>query len=314
MKAALLRRAEAPALPEQGGLADYVAVTRPRIALLVLFTVGIGALFAALPGADFLHDLLVLLHAVVGTALVAAGASALNQWLERDTDARMERTRNRPLPAGRLSGGAVFGFGLALAVVGTSYLLLLLSSPWPAFLAAVTFASYVAVYTPLKTRTTLNTLVGAVPGAMPPVIGYAAVRGEVNAEAVALFVVLFVWQVPHFLAIAWMYREEYAGAGLCMLPSVDPDGRLTGRQMLLYCAALIPASLMPVLVCRSGWLYLVGAAGLGLYFLLAAARFAASPDDARAKRALRASLVYLPLLLVLLVLDRLWTMPVWPLA
>jgi protoheme IX farnesyltransferase len=307
MKAALLRRAEVPALPEQGGLMDYVAVTRPRIALLVLFTVGIGALFAALPGAE----LAVLFHAVVGTALVAAGASALNQWLERDTDARMERTRNRPLPAGRLAPGTVFAFGLGLATVGVTYLLWLIASPWPAFLAAFTFAAYVAVYTPLKTRTTLNTLIGAVPGAMPPVIGYAAVRGEVNAEALALFVVLFVWQVPHFLAIAWMYREEYASAGLCMLPVLDHDGRATGQQMVLYCIALIPASLLPLLACRSGWLYAAGAVLLGLYFLLSAARFARSPDDGRAKQVLRASLVYLPLLLVLLVLDRLWTVPLF---
>src|SRR5262249_15045263 len=148
-------------------------------------------------------------------------------------------------------------------------------------------------------------------GARRPVMGYSAVRGEVNAEALALFAMLFVWQVPHFLAIAWMYREEYASAGLCMLPVMDPDGKATGRQMVLYCVALIPASLLPVLACRSGFLYVAGAVLLGLYFLMAAVRFARSPDDGRARQALRASLVYLPLLLVLLVLDRLWTLPLF---
>jgi len=306
MKAALLTPAIAPtAAPAAGGLADYVAVTRPRIAVLVLFTVGAGGLFAALPGTPPA----VILHAILGTALVASGASALNQWLERHTDARMRRTKDRPLPAGRLTPGAVFAYGLTLAAVGVSYLLVTIASPLPAVLAGVTFALYVAVYTPLKTRTTLNTLVGAVPGAMPPVIGYAAVRGEVDAAAVALFAIVFVWQIPHFLAIAWMYREDYSDAGLCMLPVMDPGGRLTSRQMVLYCIALIPVSLTPALVSRAGPGYVVCASLLAVYFLASCVRFARSPDDERARGVLRASLVYLPLVLVALVLDRLWASP-----
>ncbi len=308
MKAALLARGEAPALPARGGLADYLEVTRPRIAVLVLFTVGAGGLFAALPAAA---PWSVLFHAVLGTALVASGASALNQWLERHTDARMSRTRGRPLPAGRLTPGAVFAFGLVLASVGVSYLLFTLASPLPALLAAVTFALYVAVYTPLKTRTTLNTLVGAVPGAMPPVIGYAAVTGSVDGPGLALFALVFVWQVPHFLAIAWMYREDYSDGGLCMLPVMDPDGGLTSRQMILYCLALIPVSLMPALVSRAGLVYVLSAALLGAWFLLSCVRFGAAPGDARARAVLRASLVYLPLVLMALVLDRLWTVPLF---
>jgi protoheme IX farnesyltransferase len=307
VKAALLTRAEVPLATSTGGWADYLAVTRPRIAVLVLFTVGTGGLFAALPA----FPLAVLFHAVFGTALVASGASALNQWMERHTDARMSRTRNRPLPAGRLTPSSVFAFGLALALAGVVYLWLTLSTPLPALLAAFTFASYVAVYTPLKTRTSLNTLVGAVPGAMPPVIGYTAVKGVLDADALALFAILFVWQVPHFLAIAWMYREDYSDGGLCMLTVMDPDGRMTGRQMVLYCLALVPVSLIPLLVSRSGLLYACSALLLGAYFLLACVRFSLSPDDGRARRVLRASLVYLPLLLVLIVLDRCWAVPLF---
>jgi protoheme IX farnesyltransferase len=275
---------------------------------MVLFTVGAGGLYAALPASAPWGA---LFHAVLGTALVASGASALNQWLERHTDARMSRTRSRPLPAGRLTPTAVFAFGLALAALGASYLLFTLASPLPALLAAVTFALYVAVYTPLKTRTTLNTLVGAVPGAMPPVIGYAAASGGIDGGALALFSIVFVWQVPHFLAIAWLYREDYSDGGLCMLPVMDPDGRATGRQMLLYCLALIPVSLMPLLVSGSGLLYAVAAVALGAWFLRPCARFWACPSDARAREALRASLVYLPLVLAALAVDRLWMAPVF---
>jgi protoheme IX farnesyltransferase len=283
-------------------LADYLAVTRPRIAVLVLFTVGSGGLYAALPSAPWL----LLFHAVLGTALVASGASAVNQWLERDSDALMRRTRTRPLPAGRLRPAEVFAFGLLLAVTGVTYLLYTLATPLPALLAAATFAAYVAVYTPLKRYTTLNTIIGAVPGAAPPLIGYAAVRGELTAEAWALFAIVFVWQVPHFLAIAWMYRDEYARAGLRMLPVADPAGRVTARQMILYCVALLIAGLMPVVVGGAGLVYALGSAGLGLLFLASATRFAMDRTDTRARRVLRASLLYLPILLLLLIVDRWW--------
>jgi protoheme IX farnesyltransferase len=296
MKAATLH----PATPATGRLADYVALAKPRIAVLVLFTVGAGALLAAAPSLP----LGILFHAVFGTAVVATGASALNQWLERDSDARMRRTRDRPLPAGRLSPVEVFAFGAACGLCGTLYLLLALPSPPAAGVAAFTFVSYVCVYTPLKRRTTLNTLIGAVPGAMPPLIGWCAVRGEVTAEAWSLFVILFLWQVPHFLAIAWMYRDEYARAGLCMLPTLDPDGAMTARQMMLYCLALVCASLGPALLGTVSGFYVAGALALGAYFTLAATRFSADRTAARARRVLRASLVYLPGLLLVLILDR----------
>jgi protoheme IX farnesyltransferase len=280
---------------------DYLAITRPRISVLVLFTVGAGGLYAGLPTTA---PWLLILNAVIGTALVASGASAINQWLERDTDALMLRTRKRPLPAGRVSLTEAFLFGLILALVGAIYLLVTMPSTLPALLAAITFASYIAVYTPLKRVTTLNTVIGAVPGAMPPLIGYAAVRGEISAEAWALFAILFVWQIPHFLAIAWMYREDYGRAGLRMLPVVDPQGIVTARQMVLYCVALIPTGLMPVMVGEAGWMYGIGSTLLAVYFLRSAIAFARQRDDASAKKAMRASLVYLPLVLMLLVADR----------
>ena len=311
MKAAVLITPEAvsaaPVAASAGGAsvaapsraADYLALAKPRIAVLVLFTVAAGALLA---GGRSVNPLLVL-NAVLGTALVAAGASALNQWVERDSDTRMRRTRNRPLPAGRLQPREVLAFGLALGVGGVLYLALALPGPGAALLAALTFICYVGVYTPLKPRTALNTLIGAVPGALPPVIGWVAVRGGVSAEAGALFLILFVWQVPHFLAIAWMYRDEYARAGLCMLPVIDPDGRRTGQNMVSYCLALIPVSLGPVLLGAAGPLYLACALALGFGFLARAAAFRHAHSHARARRVLRASLVYLPGLLALLLMD-----------
>jgi protoheme IX farnesyltransferase len=278
---------------------DYVDLTKPRIAVLVLFTVAAGVLLAA--GREL--DLLLLVNAVCGTALVAAGASALNQWLERHTDARMRRTENRPLPSGRLQPVEALIFGCVLGMAGVVYLAFALPRPWAAVVAALTFAGYVFVYTPLKTRTTLNTLVGAVPGALPPVIGWVAVRGEINAQAVALFLILFLWQVPHFLAIAWIYREDYGRAGLKMLPVVDPSGRQTGRRMIGYCLVLIAASLLPVTFGVSHGVYLAGALLLGLLFLGTAVLFYRERSLPSARRVLRVSLVYLPGLLLLLLLD-----------
>ncbi len=296
MKAATLDAAA----PMTGRLADYVALAKPRVAVLVLFTVGAGVLLASAPAVP----IAILFHAVLGTAVVATGASALNQWLERDSDARMRRTRERPLPAGRLSPVEVCAFGVACGLGGTLYLLLTLPSPLAAGVAAFTFVAYVCVYTPLKRLTTLNTLVGAVPGAMPPVIGWCAVRGEVSPETCSLFVILFLWQVPHFLAIAWIYRDEYAQAGLRMLPGADLEGAMTARQMVLYCLALVCASLAPALLGTVSGFYVAGALTLGAYFTLAAARFSAHRSTTRARRVLRASLVYLPGLLLALILDR----------
>ncbi|MBI1915869.1 MAG: protoheme IX farnesyltransferase [Planctomycetes bacterium] len=299
-------KADAATLPEPAvlaasRLADYLALTKPRVAILVLFTVGAGVLLAAGRGVD----LLLLFHTVFGTALVAGGASALNQLLERNSDALMRRTENRPLPAGRLQPREVWVFGAGLGLLGVAYLAVALHQAVTPLVATFTFAAYVGIYTPLKSRTSLNTLVGAVPGALPPVIGWTAVRGSIDPQAWALFAVVFLWQVPHFLAIAWIYRDDYARAGLCMLPVADRDGAATGRHMVVYALALVPASFAPVLQGSAGPVYLLGALALGLGFLGSAAGFARCPSVARARRVLRASLVYLPGLLGLLLLDSL---------
>ncbi len=280
-------------------LADYLQLTRPRLCAMALLTVAAGALLASGDTPDWR----IMTHVLVGAALVAAGASALNQWLEREVDARMRRTRERPLPAGRLQPDEVLVLGIASAMGGIIYLAVSLTSALAAVLAAMTFLTYVFVYTPLKRRTPLNTLVGAIPGALPPVIGWTAVRGSVGAEAGALFVVLFLWQVPHFLAIAWIYREDYGRAGLRMLPSVDSEGGATGRQMIVYCLALVAASLMPVVVGGAGSVYLAGALLLGIGFLARAIGFSLRRSTARARAVLWASLIYLPALLTLWLLD-----------
>jgi protoheme IX farnesyltransferase len=291
----------APAAPAAAPtrLADYLTLTRPRIAVMALFTVAVGVLLAS--GRNVQPA--VLLHTLLGTALVAAGASALNQWLERASDARMRRTENRPLPAGRLQPLEVAVFGGVLGLVGVAYLALALPHPWAAVVAAVTFVSYVGVYTPLKAVTPWNTLVGAVPGALPPVIGWCAARGELTADAVSLFLIVFLWQVPHFLAIAWIYRADYARAGLRMLPAVDRTGGRTAGAMTAFCVALVPVSLGPVFSGSAGWVYVAGAVPLGLLFLVSARRFARDRTDLQARQVLRTSLVYLPGLLACLLLD-----------
>ena len=291
---------EAPTLPvSRSRWLDFVELTKPRIALMVLFTVAIGAMLAT----PAVPDVALLVNTLIGTGLVAAGASALNQLLERRSDAQMQRTENRPLPAGRLQPMEVLFFGLALSTGGLVWLAVTGRHPIAAAVAAVTHLSYVFVYTPLKSRTTMNTLVGAVPGALPPIIGWTSVTGTLDWQAAAIFLIVFLWQVPHFLAIAWIYREDYARAGLKMLPVADADGALTGRQMVLYCLALMPVSLLPVLHQKAGWIYGLGAVALGLLFLAAAIGFSANHTNARARRVLRASLVYLPALLALMLLE-----------
>lgn len=278
---------------------DFVELTKPRIAVLVLFTVAVGALLARRGTVNWEQ----LLHTLLGTGLVAAGASALNQLLERHTDGLMRRTENRPLPAGRLQPLEVLAFGVILSVVGLTYLAVGLRHPLAAAIAGFTLISYVFLYTPLKRRTTLNTLVGAIPGALPPVIGWTAATGRLDREAIILFLIVFLWQVPHFLAIAWIYRDDYARAKLRMMPVIDLGGAMTARQMVVYCLALVPVSLMPVLFEQAGIVYGVGALLLGIYFVRAACRFAGSRTPAQARRVLHASLIYLPALLALLLIE-----------
>lgn len=278
---------------------DYVELAKPRVAVLVLFTVAAGTVLAARGAVDTR----VLLHTVLGTALVAAGASALNQVLERHRDARMRRTENRPLPSGRVQPVQALFLGVILALVGELELWLGLRHPTAAWIAGLTFFSYVFVYTPLKPKTPLNTLVGAVPGAMPPLIGWVAVRGSIELEALTLFAVVFLWQVPHFLAIAWIYRRDYAHGGFRMLPVVDSRGVLTANLMLIYCLTLLAVSLLPFFQGNAGPVYLGGVLLLGTGFLASAWRFACNVSDGCARRVLRTSLVYLPALFALLLVD-----------
>ena len=280
-------------------LADYVQLCRPRIAAMVLITVFLGGYLAAV---DKVPTRL-LLDAMVGTALVTAAASALNQWLERVSDARMARTAGRPLPSGRLMPAEVLAVGCVLAIGGLTYQWLTLP-PIVMATTAFTLGSYLGVYTPAKQRTSLNTLIGAVPGAMPPVIGWTAVRGQIDAGAATLFLILFVWQVPHFLAIAWMYRDEYASAGHKMLTTEDKTGATTARQMLIYLAALVPVSLLAASVFSVGIAYTIGALALAAYWLRPVLAFRAKPDVANARAVLRASIVYLPVLLILLAVSK----------
>jgi len=282
-------------------VADFVALTKPRLNLLVLVTT-LAALYLAAPNGVATS---VLVHTLVGTALVAGGAAALNQVWERQTDALMARTRLRPVPAGRLRAGEALWFAVALAAAGLVELAVGVNLLCAA-MAALTLASYVFVYTPLKRRTPLATLVGAVPGALPAVIGWTAAGEGITLPGLVLFGIVFFWQMPHFLAIAWLYRDDYAAAGIPLLPVVEPDGRRTGRQALLYAAALWPVSLMPTLVGLAGGFYIVVAALLGCGLVALALRFARERSTTAARRLFLFSLVYLPLLWGALVADRLW--------
>jgi protoheme IX farnesyltransferase len=278
-------------------LADYVELTKPRIAALVLVCVAAGAFVSS--WGQF--DPLVLVHALAGTLLVAASASGLNHYLERESDARMARTASRPLPARRLSGGEVIVFSVICGVVGFAYLFALVNT-LAALVGAATWITYVLFYTPLKSRTPLNTHVGAVSGALPVLIGAAAVSGR-PAPALALFAILLFWQFPHFMAIAWIYREDYARAGLKMSPVVDPSGRSAGLTAVLNALALLPLSYFAVAHYppADAAVFLVVALVLGAAQLACALAFCWRRDVASARRLLRASLVYLPVILLLLI-------------
>jgi len=287
---------------------DYIALTKPRITWLIMMSAGIGYFFG-LPNAtgwrEFLSNiqLLSLLHTIIGTALIASGTAALNQWFERDADRKMRRTAGRPLPLGLLTPARALAFGVALSLAGFTELWLgvnLLCG----LIGAFTLSMYLFLYTPLKQRTWWSTTVGAIPGAMPPMIGYAAAAGRLTPEAWILAAILFLWQFPHFYAIAWMYKEDYAQAGIRMLPVVEPDCRSTARQMVLYGIALIPVSLLPVAFGMSGNIYLAGALGLGLWFLYSGVRVATERTVTRARGVLMASVLYLPLIYGLMLFDR----------
>ncbi len=280
---------------------DFVALAKPRLNLLVLMTTAAGLYLAAPEGVPWS----VLFHTLVGTALVAGGAAALNQVWERDTDALMRRTRNRPVASGRLGVAEAVAFGIGISAIGLLQLAIGVN-PLSAGVAALTLISYVLLYTPLKRYTSLATLVGAVPGALPPVIGWAAAANEITLSAVVLFGIMFFWQMPHFLAIAWMYRDDYAAARIPLLPVLEPDGHRTGRQALLYGVALWPVSLMPALVGLSGGFYMAIATVLGLTLIALCARFAHERTAQSARQLFLFSIAQLPILQLALVADRLW--------
>ena len=280
-------------------VAAYVELTKPRITFLIVLTAAAGFALAS-PGRI---DYRAMLTAMAGIALLSSGIATLNQYMEKDLDALMRRTANRPLPTGKLLPWEALAFGVGLTVLAEIYLAVLVN-PLSAVLGLTVISGYLFGYTPLKTRTSLSTFVGAFPGAVPPLIGWASARGTVGVEAWVLFAILFLWQFPHFLAIAWMYREDYTRAGILMLPVVEPDGRVTGQQIVLYTVMLLPVSLLPTLLGTAGKIYFVGAIILGLLFLYFSLRAAFSKSRQAARQLLLASVIYLPLLFILMVLDR----------
>jgi len=286
--------------PGRGGLlADYLALTKPRLNGLVVASSAAGYYLGGAASPDFVA----MTQAVVGTALVAGGAAALNQVAERDTDALMRRTRMRPLPDGRVTPAEARLFGVGLAAAGL--LLLAWRTNWlAAALALATLAIYLVIYTPMKRRSSLATFVGAVPGALPPLIGWTAAHGSVASGGISLFAIVLLWQIPHFMAIAWLYRDDYRLAGFPMLPVVDPQGGRAARQALWYAAMLLPASALPAMVGIAGWTYLWVAIGLGAGFVWLANRFALARTDASARALFYGSITYLPLLWIAMIADR----------
>ena len=288
------------ATAEKSWTAVFSDLVKARLTTLVLLTTLVG-FYVGWRGA---MNFTLMFNTLTATALVAAGASALNQWLEREYDAKMRRTQSRPLPSGRLQPTTVAIFGGVSSVAGLIYLALavnLLTS----VLGAVTLVSYLFIYTPLKRVTWLNTMIGAVPGALPPLMGWTAARGEMSGEGWALFAILAFWQLPHFFAIAWLYRDEYAKAGFKMLSNVDADGSRTAQQSISNTLALLAVSLCPFVFKMAGTTYLVGAIILGAGFLFCAIQFSRQLTLTRAKQLFFASIIYLPLLLALMVWDKL---------
>ena len=279
--------------------ADFFALTKPRLNFLVVITAGVGYYLGA-------RDLSVLklVEAIVGTALVAGGAAGLNQVYERETDGLMWRTRKRPVAAGRLTVKESTLFSLALSAAGLA-MLATSANLLAAGLALLTLISYNVVYTPMKRRSQLATLVGAVPGALPPMIGWAAAQGRLTPEAWALFAIVFVWQIPHFMAIAWLYRDDFRRVGFPLLPVVNTDGKSTARQAVIFSVLLLPISLVPFLLHAAGAIYAAGAIAGGLGILALSMSFASQRTDDRARRLFLASITYLPILWVLLIGDRL---------
>lgn len=281
-------------------IAAYVELTKPRIAFMLVLTSAAGFYL----GTKGTLDIALFANAMTGIALLAFGVATLNQYIERGTDAMMDRTAERPLPTGKISAVEALVFGVLQCAVAEIYLYALVN-PLTATLGLTVIVGYVFLYTPLKTRTSASTAIGAIPGAMPPLMGWTSAANEITIGAWALFVLLFLWQFPHFLAIAWMYREQYAKAGILMLPVVEPEGKITARQIVLFTIMLFPISLAPFFLGFAGVIYLVGASVLGIWFLFESVQTARAKSVERARRLLMVSVLYLPLVFGLLVLDHL---------
>jgi len=280
-------------------LAAYVELTKPRITLFIVLTAAAGFCLGTKGALDYA----LLAHTLFGVALLSSGIATLNQYMERDLDGRMRRTAARPLPSGKLRPFDALLFGVALTVIAEAYLALTVN-PLTALLGFAVIVGYLFCYTPLKTRTSLSTVVGAFPGAMPPLVGWAAANNAIGVEAWTLFAILFLWQFPHFLAIAWMYREDYARAGIMMLPVVEPEGLRTGQQIVIWALLLLPVSLMPTALGTSGAIYFCGAIVLGLLYIASSVVAAISLSRQNARRVLLASVLYLPVLFGLMVMNQ----------
>lgn len=280
-------------------LAAFVELTKPRIAFMLVLTAAAG-FYLANRGA---FDLVLFGNAMVGIALLAFGVATLNQWLEYRTDALMERTVNRPIPSGKITRIEALVFGATLCIAAEAYLFFLVN-PLTAVLGVSVIVGYVLMYTPLKTRTTASTAIGAIPGAMPPLMGWTAAANEITLGAWALFTFLFLWQFPHFLAIAWMYKDQYANAGILMLPVVEPSGRITARQIILFAIMMVPTSVAPFFLGFAGWVFLAVGVLLGVWFLVESVRTARAKTPAMARRLLLVSVLYLPLMFAVMVLDK----------
>lgn len=290
---------ERPRLSFRERVGAYVELTKPRITLLIVLTAAAGFALASVGSINYLA----MLSALFGIGLLSSGIATLNQYAERDLDGLMRRTATRPLPTGKVAPWEALAFGAGITLAAEIYLLVFVN-PLSALLGLTVIAGYVFAYTPLKTRTSLSTMVGAFPGAVPPLIGWTAARDSISLEGWVLFAILFLWQFPHFLAIAWMYREDYSRAGILMLPVVEPNGRVTAQQIVVYTLMLLPVSLLPTVLGMSGRIYLAGAVLLGLLFLYSSLRAAFSMSRQQARRLLLASVLYLPLLFLLMVLNR----------
>ncbi len=298
MDTATIELQETKAISIGGKAAAFFELTKPRIAFMLVLISAAGFYLGA--GQDF--QIWLFVNSMVAITLLAFGVATLNQYIERDIDTKMERTVSRPLPTGRITPKESLIFGISLCVIAELYLLFAVNA-LTAILGLVVFIGYVLLYTPLKTRTTASTAIGAIPGAMPPLMGFTAASGEITLTAWFLFAILFLWQFPHFLAIAWMYKEQYAKAGIKMLPVIEEDGKLTAQQIVLFAAMLLPVSLAPFFLGVSGIYYLTGATILGIWFLVTSIQTARAKSVKQARKLLLVSVLYLPVIFALMVLN-----------